>query len=394
MNDTVLILGDYQQSLVVVRSLARAGYRVMVGETARRAACGLSRYAHEKWVHPDTSEAAPFLAALDELLAARADIQCIFPVGESDLVVLIGAHGSLAGRVRLVMPAPEVAALCLDKPRSYAVAAEVGIPLPAGEMADTPAELDEKIAALGLPLVFKCPDSSRLIDEEKAVICASEPDLQRWRQELHSSCPLLVQRLAPGERHNCHFLADQGRLTAYFQQRVTRTDKPNGTGFGVAGVSVAPDPELRRQVTALIRRLAYTGVGCVQFLVDEASGTHVFLEINPRLDATCELPYKCGLDLPLLALDPGRATPKDYPLGRRFYWPLGEARGLMQRLKRGTISRAELARAPFRMLGSLFRARHNLTWDWRDPLPTLYLYWQALLAGGRRTVGAAPHTDP
>jgi len=385
----VLVLGDYQQSVVVVRSMACAGYRVIVGQSAQRAASALSRHAHETWPHPEVSDTPHFLGALRQLLDARPDLGCIFPVGEADLIALLGAHEALARRVRLAMPAPAAVEACLDKPSSYRIAAELGVPLPAGQRADGPASLDALIGSFGLPLVFKCPDSSRLIDGRKALICRQRAELERWREPLRRSCPLLVQRWMPGARHNCHFAAAEGQLTAFFQQCVLRTDQPDDTGFGVEGVSVAPSPDLQRHVAALVQRLAYHGVGCAQFLVDDATGAHVFLELNPRLDATCELPYVCGFDFPQLALDPRQAAARDYPAGRRFHWLLGDARSVMRQVREGDAGRSGLGRALARMLAAHFRAHLRLTWDWRDPLPTLYLYGQLARAGGRRTLRAA-----
>jgi predicted ATP-grasp superfamily ATP-dependent carboligase len=392
--ESVLVLGDYQQSLVVVRSLARAGYRVIVGQASRRAACALSRYAHETWSHPETSDAVAFLAALRRFLDSRADVTCVFPVGESDLSVLCGAYETLMRRVRLIMPAPAVVETCLNKPRCYEIAAGIGVPLARAALADRPETLKAHIKSIGLPVVFKCPDSSRLIDGHKAVICRQQSDLEQWQEALSESCPLIVQRWVAGARHNCHFAADNGTMTAYFQQRVLRTDEPDDTGYGVEGISVEPMDCLARHVTALVHKLGYHGVGCAQFLVDDATGEYVFLELNPRLDATCELPYRCGFDFPRLAMDPRQTTPGDYPAGRRFHWLLGDARAIMKQVRQRGARQSALGHASARILASHWRADYRLTWDWRDPLPTLYLYGQAFMAGGRRTMQATGLTAP
>src|SRR6185436_8912288 len=105
------------------------------------------------------------------------------------------------------------------------------------------------------------------------------------------------------DRPNCHFRAVDGKLQEYFEHIVVRTDRIDETGFEIDGVSVRPTPILRDHCAALISELNYTGVGCVQFLVDRGSGTAYFLEINPRLDATCALPYAIGVDFPLYAVN-------------------------------------------------------------------------------------------
>ena len=82
----------------------------------------------------------------------------------------------------------------------------------------------------------------------------------------------MLQKFAPGERHNCHIAADRGRILAYFQQKVLRTDELDGTGIGLDGVSVPVSPALRDYCERLVEALGYHGIGCIQFMVDEKSG--------------------------------------------------------------------------------------------------------------------------
>ncbi|HEX2198298.1 MAG TPA: hypothetical protein VHG88_06735, partial [Burkholderiales bacterium] len=76
------------------------------------------------------------------------------------------------------------------------------------------------------------------------------------------------------------------------------------------GVSVAPSAALRAYCERLTLGLRYTGIGCIQFLVDE-DGAVAFLEFNARMDSTAMLPYRLGYDFPLLAL-----RLADYAAGR------------------------------------------------------------------------------
>ena len=391
MTDAVLVLGDYQQSIVVVRSLARAGCRVIVGQSFRRAFSALSRYAADTWRHQDLQTPAG-LADLQALLDERP-ITWIFPVGESEIAALLPIHERLAARVRVAMPPPTVVRCCLDKPSSYRLADSLGVPVARTALATDQASLETEAELLGAPVVIKCPDSSRLVAGRKALVCERLADLERWRLGLSGAdYPLVVQRWAPGSRHNCHFAAAHGTLTAFFQQQVLRTDEPDGTGFGVEGVSVEPSPALRRHCEALARHLQYHGVGCAQFLVDDRTDAHVFLELNPRLDATCELAYRCGIDLPRLALDPATAAPDRYPTGRRFHWLLGDSRGLMRRVKARELSRRDLGTAVRQLARAHWRAHYHLTGDWTDPAPALYLYAQLLAAGGRTVLKFAGRT--
>jgi predicted ATP-grasp superfamily ATP-dependent carboligase len=170
----------------------------------------------------------------------------------------------------------------------------------------------------------------------------------------------------------------------YYEQRVLRTDRPNGTGYSVDAVSIPPTPALRAHTEALARHFRYTGVGTAQFLLDPGSGTSSFLELNPRIDAACSLPFACGCDLPLWALEIARRragdradlpeAPSSYRTGVRGNWLRGDLKALRD-AARSTFDAAPppavwLARAA----RSFLAADCHAVWSWSDPGPALYSY--------------------
>src|SRR5262245_30530457 len=164
-------------------------------------------------------------------------------------------------------------------------------------------------------------------------------------------------------------------------------------------MSVAPTPVLRHYCVALVERLQYSGVGCVQFLASADSGVKYFLELNPRLDATCALPYRCEYDFPRLAVD-CRAyleggspfppqVPPTYPCGKRVHWLLGDIQGLLRAIGAGDVDGRAALRWGLKLLGAFTRADVHLTFWWKDPLPTGFLYAQLLRALWKRVSGWA-----
>ncbi len=390
MNETVLVIGDYQQTIAVVRSLARSGRTVIVGEHSRRAFAALSRHTHGTWKHPDPQRTAEFTAALDALLARRRDIRWIFPVGESDLLALVACRDQLKHRVQMAMPPPHTMTACLDKPTSYEIANQLKIPQARSATAQDFLDLQACVSEIGIPLVVKCPDSTRLLDGRKALIIRSDDAFARWRVTLADArYPLVVQSWFNGARHNCQFAAVDGRITAYFEQRVLRTDEPDGTGFGIEGISVPPSRDLYAYTAALTEYLRYDGIGCAQFLVNDDDDTCAFLELNPRLDATCELAVRCGVDLPRFALEPAASSPSAYRVGRRFHWLLGNLRALSALIKDDAPARHAIGAALRETAAAHWRADYKLTWEWTDPLPSLFMYCHAFLVGGRNHIHAS-----
>lgn len=390
-HDAVLVLGSYRQTLTVIRSLARAGWRVILGAPDTKAFCARSRYVHEIWRHPPLTPAPePFGEALRAFLRSHPEVRFVFPVGERELHALALGAARLPATVGAVMACPEAALRCLDKAGMYRLAQRLGVPVAPFGTVHSRAQLVQRVREFGLPCVVKPNDSLSSFFAHKAVILSAHAQLTRvlleWpRREGFA----LVQRFVPGRRVNAHFLAHDGRLLAYFEQAVARTDRRDGTGYCVDGVTVAPNAVRRAHCERLVRELRYEGVGCAQFLSDPVSGAMHFLEINPRLDANCAIPYYAGYDFPALALAHARflrgelpAPPsetKRYRAGRRGNWLSGDIAGLLAARRARNLSGGQTFLWGLRALFSFLRAHVHLTWSWRDPLPTALLFAHFLL---------------
>ena len=382
---TVLVLGDYRQTLTVVRSLGRAGLRVVLGGDDPDSSTARSRHVAAFACFADGGRERP-PSALEGWLREHRP-QFVFPVGETQLRQVLAAPRLLALST-WVMPEPAVLRRCLDKRALFELAPVLGIPLApwlrwAGAQA-----WRETAPRFGFPVVVKRKDSASHLRDKKALILRDSTELEELLAEAAAGADaesLVLQKFVAGARQNCHFAADGGRIVAFLQQEVLRTDEADGTGIGLEGVTVAPSPTLRAYCERLLYRLGYTGIGCVQFLVDAASGEESFLELNPRLDSTAALAVRVGYDFPRLAVEiASRARPAPlagpYPTGRRYHWLYGD----MSAWRQGKIGFAVMARAAARGC--------DLSLDWRDPAPGLHLLWRKLSQGARRRLHA-PRLD-
>jgi predicted ATP-grasp superfamily ATP-dependent carboligase len=402
--DLVLLLEDYRQTITAVRSLGRAGYDVIVGKDSRHTYSEFSRYAKGAFYHPSV-ESPEFISALEGFLEGKDPQRTyVFPIGESSLVAVTGSLARLSGKARLVIPPPEATRVCLDKAASYRLAAELGVPFPRTE--ELPGRStqgwDARAARVGFPCVVKRTSSVRTLLGHKAVICWREQDFARFREHYDEQKDqwdeiLLIQEWAPGYRHNCHFAAYDGKVIAYFQQRVLRTDRIDGTGYGVENESVEPSPELRHETEKLAAKLGYTGVGCAQFLVDDSTGRARFLELNPRLDANTAIAYLCGYDFPRLALEcarrkaEGSGPPEPrataYPVRRPMHWLYGDFWACAQSMRGRKIPLSQGIAWAQSLLSAVVRIRNHTTWSVSDPLPTGYLYSSLVLNFVARRLG-------
>jgi biotin carboxylase len=384
----VLVLGNYKQTLIVLRSLARSGFAVVVGKYQESSFTAHSRYVSEVWDHPPFESTAEFIDALVGFLSHRRDISFVFPVGEMPLDVIARNFERVAPAATLLMPHPRTALTCLDKQRVYEITSELSIPLPPMRRVQSHAELIAGAHELGFPCIVKPNDSQNFFFGEKAIICRNIADIEKKLSEWPVGNQFLIlQQYVEGHRINCQFAAQRGRMTAYFEQKVLRTDRFDGTGYGVESLSVLPTGELMAHCETLLAGLEYSGVGCIQFLCDRRSKRFYFLEINPRLDATCALPYYCGMDFPKMAVDIAldqREVPPDgrvnskYPAGRRASWLLGDVQGFARSIQSRSINLLEAARWTAGILNGFASADFHMTFSWRDPVPTLFLYMHPL----------------
>ena len=294
-----------------------------------------------------------------------------------------------------IMPDPATVLRCFDKRAVYQIATTLGIPTPPWRPFRDADGLLLDAAELGYPVVIKRQDSSAPVCRKKALICHNAAELEEFVTELRfdpDPGSLVLQKYASGMRHNCHVAADHGRLVAYFQQKVLRTDESDGTGIGIEGISVAPSPQLRTYCERLLMGVDYSGIGCIQFLVDDASGDPALLELNARMDSTAALPYRLGIHFPLIALQIAAgepvSAPADYRTGKRYYSLYGDINvWLGQRQRRRS---AGVRARPLAMPWLALRSYH-LIFEWRDPLPALHQFWNKALGVARkwlqRTVG-------
>ncbi len=372
--------------MTVIWSLARAGYAVIVGRSEKRVFTQYSRHTAEIWQHPDINESAgDFIAALVKLLAERKEIAFIFPIGETEITCLMRYINALPSPVGLVMADPATVGTCLDKSRMYEIGLQLGIPEAGFCKVFNDHELTSAAERIGYPCVVKPNNSLTPFFGRKALILRTPADLKKmmpvWPE---GNDFLILQKFSPGDRHTGHFIADRGRLLAYFEHRVLRTDRLDGTGYGVDGVSCAPTAQLRDYSARLAAAVQYSGAGSTQFLVDDQSGAVSFLELNPRLDATCVLPLYCGYDFPQMAVQyaehrrglwpepPANSSP--YPVGEHVVTLWRDLYGWLRAVKADRVSLKESLVWLKEMARTFLRGDVHLTWRWRDPLPACYLF--------------------
>ena len=377
--EAVLVLGNVGPSLTVIRSLGRTGYHVVVGWEETTRLVDRSRHADEFWAYPSPDHGErTFVRALSKFLERRPDVAIVFPVGEKTLSCLARHARELPVGPRVAMPEARALLTCLDKSAACEMALKLGIPVPRYRRAHNLEEVHIAAEEIGYPCVVKPLNSFRPFFGRKAILCRSSHAL---RQQL-SAWPagndcLIVQEYMRGYRHNCHFAAMDGMMLAYFEHRSLRT-VADGMGEEVFGQSVEPSASLRHHTATLAAQLNYSGVGCAQFVADDDNDVCGFMEINPRLDGCCALPYHCGYDFPRLAVEcatwltaPVLDVPATYAAGQSIHWGSGDIQALGAALRRREVGLGGAVQWAGNIARDALRSDVDVTWSWRDPIPML-----------------------
>jgi biotin carboxylase len=292
------------------------------------------------------------------------------------------------------MPAPEVVRACLNKAETYQIVSRLAIPLPKGETVSDLSALINAATSIGYPVIVKPRSALQPFLDRKAIVCSFETELASAFAGWPNINDVIIQQFVNGTRYNCEFAAVDGRLLTYFEHKVLRSERLDDIGSEVEGITVGPTTILRQYCERFLFELKYSGVGCIQFLLDESQGTACFLEINPRLDGSCALPWHYAFDLPTLAIDIARGhkrasqsasiTLPPYPIGKRVHWCSGDIEGLIDALKSDNLTLRDTLLWVGKILRAALRANCHMTWWWKDPVPTLILYRRLLATLWRR----------
>jgi hypothetical protein len=255
---SVLLLGNYRPTICLVRELKALGYRTVVGRGGGEGGAEHSRFTDEVWDHPPC-DGRHFVRALAALLARRPDITVVFPWARLRPRGRRGARPA-SGRPRLRDPTAAVIEATLDKVAAYALARSVGVPVAPYAVVDAPSALGARCAAIGYPVVLRPLDAAGGLAGEKALIVASEAELDRaLAASTRAHRGILAQRYVTGRRHNLYFAARMGRLVRLLEAVIERTDRLDDTGLAVEGRSIEPTPSSRGTPSAWPRRSTTPG---------------------------------------------------------------------------------------------------------------------------------------
>lgn len=283
--------------LAAIRSLGRAGVRVLAVDHRPSALGFRSRYA-EPFISPDphTDEAkfVAYLRALGEVV--------VFPTHDEALNTISRHLGDLP--LLAPFPAWDVLERVQSKRGQLEHAAAAGVDIPRTLYPETAQEARAAAEELGLPVLVKPehPIGFKQRFRRQAFRCETLQQVEAVYADAEEFAPM-VQELVPGGDDTLYtvgsYVTRDGKTLGVFCGRKLR-QTPRGIGTCRVGEAVWV-AEIVDAAASLLREFGYYGLSQVEFKRDTRDGRFRLMEINPRLWQWHSLATACGVDLPWIA---------------------------------------------------------------------------------------------
>jgi predicted ATP-grasp superfamily ATP-dependent carboligase len=359
-----------------------------------------SRYTSARCVYPSAFEnKRGFVDAVLEAVR-RHRIEVILPAVESTVIALDEFREEVESLCKVALPPRPALHTALDKTKTLALAAQLGVPVP---RSCYPADRQEALQfadSTGYPLVMK-PRAMASFGKEGGpkFKVAYARDREELVRQLDKLCPEgrlpILQEYCRGVRTSLGVFFAEGEMLGIYQYKGPR-ELPLTGGVTTLHVSAPVDEDLRMWTLSLVRAMGYSGVANSEFRVDETTGRKVLMEINPRFYGPQSGTNLLGLNFPYAAyqyalearIDPLPAT---YPLGVRNRYLRGEVDALWQLWKGEAVPYLmplpSRGRALLRVLSGFSPTIQSDVMDWSDPLPGMKDCFQMSHRYGREVAG-------
>lgn len=376
--------GWCRSTYTVVKSLAKRGVPIHVGDSSPVAMSRYSRYCRSFTRLPDFyEEPERYVDALAQAMD-ESGAKVLLPCFE-DIEVVMRHRNRLPEHVLMAVPGLADWERAEDKYDYVQALQSTSCPTPrtrkitsAGELADVGKEFQ-------FPVIVKIRsgNGSRGVEIVENV-ADLEPTFFRIVNQFAlppHRWPVIQERLS-GTKFKQEGMYAEGRSVASVVYRILRCKEPDL--FGTSTLRETVDhPELTGYAVDAMSALNWNGVYNTDWICDEEGVPHL-IDINGRLSGALAICYAAGVDIPWLwyQLSIGRVPEDQTPTpGVRARWLLGDMIGVVQHLRAGAVRQ---------MLG-IFRPQGGYIDDFSlaDPLPLIAegadYFYKFLASGGSFT---------
>jgi predicted ATP-grasp superfamily ATP-dependent carboligase len=382
--DALILDAATKQSLASVRSLGRAGLRVVAGECFAECAptspvVGFrSRYSACNLVLPSYATHADDFGAKVIDFVREHPTRVVLPTMDGSISALTPRRAELARLgCTLALPSDESLEAANDKDRTLALAEQLGIAYPRSARIDSLDQAPEVLGSFRFPVVLKPTISWVAGAPERLAPVAVIDDAEASEaigDYLKAGVGVLVQEWASGQREGISLFVADGEVLGCCAHVALRTSPPLG-GASVMRKSVLPPPDTYDSAVSLVKAMGLTGVCEVEFRRD-AAGRPLLMEVNARLAGTIENAVRSGVDLPWMIWQWASGQPvtpvPGYRTGVRTRWLRGDMRWLLETYRHpGRPDCASRSRALWMFGAEFLKTIHYDCLDRGDVSPAL-----------------------
>ena len=275
-----------------VRSLGRLGVAVYAVTEDRLTPTARSRHLRRGFVWPTTGAEDPD-ALLDGMIAIaqRIGTRSVVVTTDDESALLVAEHADEL-RDAFLLPAvdPALPRRLASKGGLARLCAEHGVPAPASARPSTRAELLERAAAIGFPVVLKNDAAFERLARPAVhgtTVVADAAALERLAAGWSQMPGVVVQELLPYDRAEdwiVHVYCgdDDARLLSF--TGVKLRSLPPYAGVTAVSLSVENAP-LRELAVAFCQAIGFRGIADMDWRLDLRDGRYKLLDFNPRVGA-------------------------------------------------------------------------------------------------------------
>ena len=334
--DVLILDAAVKQSLASVRSLGRAGLRVVAAECFAECEPGVpvpafrSRYSSRNEVLPSyAADANAYRSAIVEFVRLHPTL-VVLPTMDGSIAAVMTVRDQLAQLgCTVALPSNAALAIANDKDRTLKIADQLGIEYPRTLRIDSIEELPLLLAEFDFPFVIKptiswaAKPAARLAPIE---VMDKDEAAAVTRQFLEAGVGVLGQEWASGRREGVTLFVVGGEVLACCAHATLRTTPPLG-GASVLRQSIPIPQDILEPAVRLARTISLEGICEVEFRRDR-NGRPLLMEINARFAGTIKNAVHSGVDFPLMAWQwaAGQTVRhvRSYKTGVRTRWLRGD----------------------------------------------------------------------
>ena len=297
----VLVIGCCLTGYAVMRALCRHDVELVAVTYLDRDVAQLSRHVSEVAHSPVPEDGEKFV----EFLIKNADRwggALILETADRVAVTLSKYKKELSKHYRIATPDWATLSVFVEKEKTYALAAELGIPHPKSVYLEATSAVPDVMFPCILKPVRGFEFAAKF--QRKNFQVNDEAELKdKLRLCRDAGLPMVLQEIIPGSDENLYkmqgYVNSKGELVGKFFYRKLRQNPPR---FGIARVGVSVDryPEVEELTDKLLRHTNYRGYFSNEFKLDPRDGQLKLIENNCRMPRSGMLATKSGVNFPWL----------------------------------------------------------------------------------------------